>query len=327
MMAPQSTVPRFPVPLLSVPAPTAAESTGPRRALRRALWACLCLVACLGLPACKTNNLSSKTEDEARLMIPVPICVKRLPRGSGPGVVVSLTPEEYWALLLPSFNRSAETIDPTAPDCSGRMTLMTLSPTGTNSLRVDPKKVTLAPGSDGLKIVWLQSHPLGEDSNEGLLALIRQRESYLEVYAVGVHRGRPAGTRFTLQRMGPRLVVEAIQEDCTGEGSERRCRASSAVYLMGTGALKASATYPVEQIAKGSWRDGTPVEYRFSASADYKDDAIELTEHLSVNSKAQGEIRSSDLQRALRLEQGQLVASGESLWTKTLRELGQKPGD
>jgi hypothetical protein len=36
-------------------------------------------------------------------------------------------------------------------------------------------------------------------------------------------------------------------------------------------------------------------------------------------------IRSSDLQRAFRLEQGQLVASGESLWTKTLRELGQKP--
>jgi hypothetical protein len=293
--------------------------------------ACLGLAACLCLLACKSNNLSSKTEDEARVMIPVPICVKRLPRGSGsgsaPGAVVSLTSEEYWSLLLPSFDRNQKTIDPTAADCSGRMSLMTLSPTGTSSLRVDPEKVTLAPGADGLKIVWLQSHPLGEDSNEGLLAVIRQREGYLEVYAVGVHRGRPAGTRFTLQRMGPRLVVEAIQEDCTGEGSERRCRASTAVYLMGTGALRPAATYPVEQIAKGSWKDGTPVEYRFSASADYKDTAIELTEHLSVNSKAQGEIRSSDLQRALRLEQGQLIASGESLWTKTLRDLGQKPSD
>jgi hypothetical protein len=278
----------------------------------------------LCLPGCKAQNLSSKTEDEARLMIPVPICVKRLPRGSTPGAVVSLTPEEYWGLLLPSFDRNAQTIDPSAPDCSGRLTLQGLSPSNTNARRVDPEKVTLAPGADGMKMVWLESHPLGEDTFEGLLALVRQRESYMEVYAVGVHRGRPQGTRFTLQRMGARLVIEAIQEDCAGEGAERRCRASTTVYLMGTGGLKAAATYPIEQTAK-STRDGNPVEYRFSASADYRDTAITITEHLSVNTKGQGEIRSSDLERAFRLERGQLVASGESLWTKTQRELGLAP--
>jgi hypothetical protein len=125
--------------------------------------------------------------------------------------------------------------------------------------------------------------------------------------------------------MGPRLVVEGIQEDCRGDGQERRCRASTSVYLMGTGALRSAADYPIEQAAKANAKDGSPFEYRFSASADYKDTAIELTEHLSVSAKGQGEIRSSDLQRAFRLEQGQLVASGESLWTKTQRELGQKP--
>jgi hypothetical protein len=280
----------------------------------------------LCLAACKANTLSSKTEDEARAMIPVPICVKRLPRASDPSVIVSLTSEEYWSLLLPSFDRNAQTIDPSAPDCSGRTSVVSLSPAGTHSLRVNPEQLTLAPGADAMKMVWLESHPLGEDTFEGLLALTRQRESFMEVYAVGIHRGRPQGTRFTLQRMGPRLVIEAIQEDCTGEGPERRCRASSSVYLMGTGALKASATYPVEQIAKVT-RDGSPVEYRFSASADYRDTSITLTEHLSVNSKAQGEIRSSDLERAFRLEGAQLVASGESLWTKTQRELGQKPRD
>jgi hypothetical protein len=284
------------------------------------------LCVALGLVACKGTNLSSKTEDAARLMIPVPICIKRLPRASGPGVVVSLTSEEYWSLLLPSFDPNARTIDPSAPDCSGRTSLIRLSPSGTTTLRVDPEKVTLAPGADGMKMVWLESHPLGEETFEGLLALFRQRESYMEVYAVGSHRGRPQGTRFTLQRMGPRLVIEAIQEDCTGEGRERRCRATSSVYLMATGALEAAATYPIEQVAKTT-RDGSPVEYRFSASADYRDTSITLTEHLSVNSKDQGEIRSSDLERAFRLESGRLVASGESLWTKTLRELGQKPMD
>jgi hypothetical protein len=299
-----------------------AKSTVPPSS---ANWLVLLTLA-LCLAACKSTNLSSKTEDEARLMIPVPICVKRLPRASGPGVVISLTSEEYWTLLLPSFDRNAQSIDPSAPDCSGRTSLIKLSPPGTTTLRVDPEKVTLAPGADGMKMVWLESHPLGDDTYEGLLALVRQRESYMEVYAVGIHRGRPQGTRFTLQRMGPRLVIEAIQEDCAGDGQERRCRATTSVYLMGTGALGAAATYPIEQVAKAT-REGNPVEYRFSASADYRDTSITLTEHLSVNTKGQGEIRSSDLERAFRLEKGQLVASGESLWTKTLRELGQIPKD
>ncbi len=281
----------------------------------------------LSLCACGGSNVSSKTEDDARQMIPVPICVKRLPRGSQPGVVVSLTPEEYWSLLLPSYSRNDKTIDPSAPDCSGRLSVKELSPEGTTSLPVDPERATLAPGADGLKIVWLPSHSLAEGRFDGLLALVRQRESYMEVYAVGIHRGRPQGMRFTLQRMGPRLVVEGIQEDCQGEGPERRCRAATSVYLMATGALKSAAAYPIEQAAKANAKDGSPLEYRFSASADYKDAAIELTEHLSVSAKGQGEIRSSDLQRAFRMEQGQLVASGESLWTKTLREIGQKPAE
>lgn len=285
------------------------------------------IIALFCLSACAGSKVSSKTEDDARQMIPVPICVKRLPRGSEPGVVVSLTNEEYWSLLLPSYNRNDKTIDPSVPDCSGRLSVKSLSPEGTTSLPVDPERVSVSPGADGLKIVWLASHRLSEGRFQGLLAIMRQRESYMETYAVGVHRGRPEGTRFTLQRMGPRLVVEGTQEDCQGEAQERRCRAATSVYLMATGALKAAAAYPIEQAARASAKDGSPLEYRFSASADYKDTAIELTEHLAVSAKGQGEIRSSDLQRAFRLEQGQLVASGESLWTKTLRELGQKTAD
>jgi hypothetical protein len=287
-------------------------------------------LAWLGLFAsgCKVNTVSSKTEDEARLMIPVPICVKRLPRATTPGAIVSLTSEEYWSILLPSYDRSARTINPSAPDCSGRLSLMSLSPQGYTALRVDPEKTVVSAGADGLKIVWLESHKLGQDSYEGLIALTRQRESYMEVYAVGVHRGRPEGSRFTLQRMGPRIVIEAVQEDCEGDGSERRCHAANSVYLMGTGALRPAATFPIEQATKRTARDGSVLaEYHFSASTDYKDTSIQLTEHLSVSAKGQGEVQSSDLERAFRLENGQLVASGESLWTKTLRELGLKTGD
>ena len=295
------------------------------RATARAVLALLLGVAAL-LGACKKNVLSSKTEDDARMMVPVPICLKRLPRATTPGAVVSLSSEEYWSLLLPSYDSGARTVDPMALDCSGRQSLARLSPPETRRIRVDPEKITLAAGADGMKLVWLQSHPLSDGVFEGLMAIMRQRESYMEVYAVGIHRGQPSGARFTLQRMGPRLVVEALQETCAGNGADRRCSSSTYVYLMTTGALRNAASFPTEQVVRVPGRDDYgPTEYRFSASAEYRDTSIELTEHLSVTAKGQGETRSSDLQRAFRLEKGQLLASGESLWTKTQRELGMKP--
>src|SRR5688572_18194489 len=285
----------------SVSQPSVSQPSVPPHRSTASSWLSRCarpllagglLVAALA--ACKASVQSAKTEDEARLMIPVPICVKRLPRGTTPGAVVSLTPDEYWPILLPSFDRNGRTVDPSAPDCSGRLSLSNLLTQGTESVRVDPQKATVAPGADGMKIVWLQSHPIGEDTYEGLLALTRQRESYMEVYAVGIHRGRPEGTRFALQRMGPRYVVEGIQEDCSGDGGERRCRAATFVYLVGTGSLRPAASFPIEQNARSTPRDGSgPLEFRFSASTEYTDTAIELTEHLSVSAKGQGEIRVS----------------------------------
>jgi hypothetical protein len=256
-------------------------------------------------------------------MVPVPICVQRLPRSAAPGAVISLSPAEYWSLILPSFEVGQGTIDPSAPDCSGRASLDGLSPKGVNSITVDPAQVVIAPGADGMKVVWLQSHPLTDQTRAGLLALTRQRDSYLEVYAVGVHRGRPSDIRFSLERMGTRIVISATEEECQGAGEARRCAATSSVYLMGTGALTHAAVYPTDRTLEAAAPGKTSsAEYRFSASAEYRSDAIRLTEHLSVRNKGQGEIRASDLERAFRLEKGKLVASGESLWTKTLKELG-----
>lgn len=278
---------------------------------------------------CQGAIQPAKTEDQTRNMVPVPICVQRLPRSAAPGAVISLSPAEYWFLLLPSFDNDARTIDPSAADCSGRKSLAGLSSAGVNSLQVHPEKVTISPGADGMKIVWLQSHPTNVKSADGaptvagLLALTRQRDSYLETYAIGVHRGAAEGARFTLERMGPRLVVSSTEETCKGEGQNRRCSAHSSVYLTKTGELRQAASYPVDQsVSAPGPAGGDLAEYRFSASAEYHPDAIRLTEHLSVRNKVQGEIRSSDLERAYRLENDQLVASGESLWTKTLRELG-----
>jgi hypothetical protein len=308
------------------PKPAAHHSDAVRQAAAARRGAALFVMcAC----ACQGAVQPAKTEDQTRNMVPVPICVQRLPRSAAPGAVISLSPTECWSLLLPSFDNNAKSIDPSAADCSGRASLAGLSGAGVNSLQVDTEKLTISPGADGMKIIWLQSHPTSLESADGapavagLLALTRQRDSYLETYAIGVHRGPAEGTRFTLERMGPRLVVSSTEETCKGDGQNRRCSAHSSVYLTKTGELRRAASYPVDQSVSAPGPAGGEVaEYRFSASAEYHPDAIRLTEHLSVRNKVQGEIRSSDLERAYRLEDGQLVASGESLWTKTLRDLG-----
>ena len=84
-----------------------------------------CLVALLGAVAlsCAGSVRSSKTEDEARQLVPVPVCVQRLPRRAAPGRVVALEASEYWSLLLPGFDARASLLDLKVPDCSGRTTL------------------------------------------------------------------------------------------------------------------------------------------------------------------------------------------------------------
>ena len=280
-------------------------------------WAGLALGAVLS--SCSSSPRSSKTEDEARTLVPVPICLERLPRRATPGSIVSLQAPEYWSLLMPGFAVGAPALDPTTPDCSGRRTLGSAL-AGQRS--VHPEELVLGSGSDGFKVAWL---PLfaDQDSRLGLLALVRQRQEFLEVYALGTHQGSVGSTRLSLERMGPALVVTALEEHCRGAEGERRCDAWCTVYLMAHGQLSARAQFPVDHsVDSGVSAAAGAAEYRFSASAQYQPSGIALTEKLSVLEKGRGEVRSLALERTLRLERGRLVPSTESLWTQTTRQLG-----
>ena len=286
------------------------------RARRCASW-----VAGAVLSSCGGSLLSSKTEDEARTLVPVPICVQRLPRRATPGSIVSLDAREYWSLLLPGFDPRSSALDLTLPDCSGRSTLGGVA--GTGSKRpVNPDELVVGSGPDGFKVTWL---PLAakEASRTGLLALLRQRQEVLEVYAVGIHEGSVDSSRFSLERMGPALAVTALEEHCRGGQGDRRCDSSCTVYLMGNGRLSARATFPVDHSVDASTSAAVgSAEYRFSASAEYRPDGVALSEKLSVLEKGRGEVRSVDLERTLRLEGDLLVPSTESLWAQTARQLG-----
>jgi len=275
----------------------------------------LCVTGCAGSP------FSSKTEDEARLLVPVPICLQRLPRRASASNVVALSSPEYWSMLLPSFDSGASTIDLSRPDCSGRLTLAG-GAAGATSVAIRVDQMVLGSGSDGFKIAWLPVWS-SDTKRSGLLALLRQRKDFLEVYALGVHPAVTSDVRFALERMGPALVVTALEERCSGEGDGRLCDAACTVYLMRSGQLQAQARFPVDHTVKvPATAAAGSSEYRFSASADYRPNGVVLTEQLSVREKGRGEVRSVELERTLRLQDGHLVPSTESLWVQTAQQLG-----
>jgi hypothetical protein len=222
---------------------------------------------------------------------------------------------------MPGFAAEASSLDPTVPDCSGRSRLE--STVGGNAPRpIHAEEVVLGTGSDGFKVAWL---PLlaKEDSRLGVLALVRQRQEFLEVYALGTHQGSVGSTRLSLERMGPALVVAALEEHCRGAEGERRCDAWVTVYLLANGQLSERARFPVDHSADARVSAAAgAAEYRFTASAEYQPSGIALSEKLSVLEQGRGEVRSIALERRLRLERDRLVPSTDSLWAQTARQLG-----
>src|SRR5438552_3574719 len=129
----------------------------------RAARRCLCLAAVVASSSCAGAVESSKLEDGARRTIPVPICLKPLPRHGAAGVIPTLKAEDYWTTLLPSYDAGNSTVDRSSPDCSGRQLLTSpelLQAEGsrTGPIKVSDADVAVEQGPDGFKIVWLRTH-------------------------------------------------------------------------------------------------------------------------------------------------------------------------
>lgn len=305
------------------------------RALRapRALSALLPLFAALG---CASAVESSKMEDRARRTIPVPICLKALERHGSAGVVSSLKPEDYWALVLPSFDAGAMTVDRTAPDCAGRPVfenpeLAEAEGPRTGPLPAKPEDAVVTPAPDGLRIVWLRTHTFADGTRAGPVALVRPREGYAEVYGTGFYRGRAKDSRFSLERMGGRFIVTASDEGCGGVKPNQACETSFTVLLMNAGQLVPSARFALDRVA---YRTAPGVaglaQYRLTATPVFQPRAIRVMEQVVVRDESQGVVRKSDLERVFRLEPGgRLVPSAGSLWDQVVGGAGENtaPGD
>jgi hypothetical protein len=281
-------------------------------------------VLALATSSCAGAVESSKLEDNARRNVPVPICLKTLPRHGASGVVATLKPEDYWATLLPSYDSGAGTVDRDAPDCSGRQLLTSselLQAEGsrTGPIKVGDGDVVVEGGPDGFKIVWLRTHKFADGTAAGLLGLVRAREAYAEVYAVGLHRGSAGRSRFAFERLGPEILVTATDDGCTGVKPNQSCETTLVSYLLSSGQLVAGARFALDRIQYGQAPGVGAVQYRLTATPVFQERSIRLVEQIVVRDATQTEIRKSDLERTFQLkDRGRLAASTESLWTQVV---------
>jgi hypothetical protein len=289
----------------------------------------LSAIGLLSLVSCASAVESSKLEDAARRSVPVPICLKPLPRHGNTGVMATLKPEDYWSTLLPSYEPSAATVDRSSSDCSGRQLLSGSELLQVEGPRTGPVKVgegdaTVTPGPDGFKIVWLRTHRLAGGESAGLLALMRAKEAYAEVYAVGVHRGNPARARFAFERLGPEILVTATDDGCTGVKAGQSCETSLTMYLMRSGELLPGTRFSIDRVAyaPAAGVSGN-AQYRLTAAPVFQEKTIRVVEQIIVRDATQGEIRKSDLERTFTLRRSTLTASSESLWSQVVG--GGKP--
>jgi hypothetical protein len=278
-------------------------------------------VSALFVAGCASAVESSKMEDRARRTVPVPICIQPLERSTSG--VSKVEPSDYWKMVLPGFDAGSSTVDAGSTDCAGRpafaeQDLLSAEGPRAGSLPAKPDHAVVTPGPDGFRVVWLRTFEFSDGSSAGPLALVRSREGYAEVYGTGSLRGKLKTTRFSLERMGSRILVTATDEGCGEVKPGQGCETAFTVYVLGGGRLNRAASLPLDRIDYRPF-PGLPglSKYRLTATPVFQDKGMRVVEQVLVQDPNQGTVRKSDLERVFKLApSGQLEASAPSLWTQ-----------
>lgn len=283
----------------------------------------LSVVVLLG---CSATPPRLSVEDDARAAAPIPACVLHLPprKAESKGLARNIREEQYWQLVFPNFDLDKTTLPDSAMDCVGLDVLKTPAFTGMRPnrtpLRIEEGDVMYGGGADRLKVVWLRSHRGDGGTVAGALALTRTMETQAEVYAIGAYRGVPEAMRFSIERIGPNVLVTAIEDGCRGRKPGAPCESRVTVNLVFSGRLVPVAEVATERVVYASDSEpGFPgkVEYHMSSGVEFTPRGLRVLEQIRVNDANGAPLRKVELDRMLVLDGGKpMKATAESLWSR-----------
>jgi hypothetical protein len=170
-----------------------------------------------------------------------------------------------------------------------------------------------------VKIVWLRTHRWPDGSEAGPVALVRAKEDFAEVYAIGAYRRSNGALTLQAERIGTEVVVAATDDGCQGQPKTAACETSVGLFLPWYGKLTRLATIATEKRAYAQGAEPGiegQVEYELTASPQYTADGIKLFEQVKATDPSGRVVHKTQLERQFVLHEGRLEQGSDSLWGK-----------
>jgi hypothetical protein len=283
-------------------------------------------VAAVTLLACAepTRSISA---DTPRTSTPVPACVLPLSgRGDAQrGFVRQLTDDQQWQVVFPTYDTTTGLPDGaltcTGEPIFGSPLLAGSRPRHPFPFKPMPGDLRFGSAPSRVKIIWYKTHGWDEATAGGPLALVRATEDFAEAYSIGVYRGSAEQTRLSTERLAGDLAVVATDDGCAGKSETTDCESTMHVFIPWKGQLIEQASIALER--RVHLEGGEPgVEgtlfYRLVSSPRFEGEQIRLLEQVSATDEFGKKLRTMELERSWRLENGKLLESAGSLWEKML---------
>ena len=300
-----------------------SESSARRIRFLRVLQGMAAGVALLAAGACSDPVVFKHPEDAARQMAPVPACVVRLPlRKTRTGILRSLTEQQDWELVFPTYDKEHQSLPEGAVPCTGRNVFADPAFTGATRitqypLAIEEGEILLGSGGDHIKVLWMRTHRFADGTEAGPLALVRAKEDAAEVFAIGSYRGLSMRPFFATERIGPEVVITVSDEGCTGNGKAVPCRDQTTVFLPRRGELVNVVSFASDQrdyVNGGEPGAAGRIEYRLTTSARYVPTGVTLYEEMNAKDEAGRQLRHAELERKFTLHDLELIPNEEPLW-------------
>ena len=206
----------------------------------------------IGATACGTDR-PPRIEDDARAMAPVPACIVPLPgRARGKGQTMrNLGEEQYWGLIFPDYDAQNKRLPVDAVTCTGVRVfddpVFAGGTTRGSPIEVQDGDIVYGNGGDRVRIVWLRTHKWPDGSEAGALALVRAKEDFAEVYAIGAYRRSNGQLTLQAERLGTEVLASATDDGCQGQAKTTPCETDIALFIPRFGKLKRLTTIATEK--------------------------------------------------------------------------------
>jgi len=259
-----------------------------------------------------------------RALAPVPACVAPLAaRSHGAGTMRNLTEDQYWQLVFPAYDPETHTLPADALPCTGTRVFADDAFAGAapaqGGIQVREGDIVYGSGGDRIRVLWMRTHHFPDGTEAGPLALVRTKEDFAEVYAVGAYHRKNGSVRLEVHRLGTELLVAATDDGCQGKPKTAACTTDVALFLPRLGRLAPVARVTTEKraYAVGS-EPGVEgdIEYALSASPEYAEDGIKIFEQVEAIDSSGHVVHKTELERKFVFHDGTLAQAdgNDSLW-------------